>query len=116
MECTMGRLLRTGVLICCVVMVAGAVLYLRQDGALQASYKQFRGEPEALESISGVLAEVRRGSARGIIQLCAIMMIATPVFRVVSAVAGFARMKDGRFTAISLIVLTLLAFGLFASK
>jgi uncharacterized membrane protein len=43
-------------------------------------------------------------------------MIATPVMRVVFAVFGFARQKQWRFVLISLIVLGLLAFGLFGSK
>jgi uncharacterized membrane protein len=59
------------------------------------------------------LREVRAGSARGIIQLSVMTMIATPVTRVAFAVYGFARQRLWTFTAISLTVLGLLAFGLF---
>ncbi|HWE53750.1 MAG TPA: DUF1634 domain-containing protein [Bryobacteraceae bacterium] len=116
MEASMGVLLRNGVITCCAVMVAGAVLYLVRHGNEQASYAKFHGEPPALESIRGVLGQVRAGSARGIIQLAALLMIATPVLRVVIAVFDFARMKDWKFTAISLAVLGLLAFGLFGTR
>ena len=43
-------------------------------------------------------------------------MIATPVMRVAFAVFGFARLKQWRFTLISLTVLGLLAFGLAAQS
>jgi uncharacterized membrane protein len=116
METSMGLLLRTGVITCCAVMLAGAILYLLRHGGEQESYTKFHGEPAALESISGVLGQVRAGSARGIIQLAALLMIATPVLRVVLAVIDFARMKDWKFTGISLLVLGLLAFGLFGTR
>ncbi len=113
---SMGLLLRTGVITCCAVMFAGAILYLLRHGGEQESYTKFHGEPPSLESIAGVFGLVREGSARGIIQLAALMMIATPVLRVVFAVIGFARMKDRKFTGISLLVLALLALGLFGSR
>jgi hypothetical protein len=73
----------------------------------------FHGEPASLESIGGVLREVRAASARGIIQLSVLTMIATPVMRVAFAVYGFTRQRQWVFTAINLTVLALLVFGLF---
>jgi uncharacterized membrane protein len=116
METAMGHLLRTGVIVCCTIMAAGAVLFLLRDGGATSSYTHFAGEPADLKSIAGVLKQTRAGSARGIIQLGALLMIATPVLRVVFAVAGFAKMKDWKFTAISAVVLALLAYGLQASQ
>jgi len=116
MEAAMGHLLRTGVIVCCTIMAAGAVLFLLRGGGATSSYTHFTGEPPDLESIAGVLKQTRAGSAKGIIQLGVLLMIATPVLRVVFAVAGFARMKDWKFTAISLVVLALLAYGLQASN
>src|ERR1700679_2025834 len=116
MEAAMGHLLRTGVIVCCTIMATGAVLFLLQDGGATSSYTHFTGEPGDLKSIAGVLKQTRAGSAKGIIQLGALLMIATPVLRVVFAVAGFARMKDWKFTAISLTVLALLVYGLQASR
>jgi len=109
----MGFLLRTGVLVSCAIMFAGAVLYLLRHGAERESYALFQGEPASLRNISGVLREVRLGGARGFIQLGVLTMIATPVMRVAFAVFGFARQKRWTFALISLTVLGLLAFGLF---
>ena len=116
MDLTMGRVLQGGVITCCAVMLVGAVLYLLQNGDQSTSYSRFLGEPAALESIPAIFHAALKGSAKAIIQLAALLMIATPVMRVVFAVIGFARMKDWKFTAISLTVLALLTFGFFTSR
>ena len=110
MENQMGSLLRAAVILACGIMLAGGVVYLLRHGGERESYAAFHGEPAALEGIRGILREVRAGSARRIIQLSVLMMIATPVMRVAFAVYGFTRQR--LFTGISLTVLALLAFGL----
>jgi uncharacterized membrane protein len=115
MENSMGLLLRTGVLTACAVMLVGAVLYLLRHGGERESFAAFHAEPPAFESVTGIIREAFSGSARGIIQMGALLLIATPVLRVAFAVYGFAREKDPEFVAISLVVLGLLAFGLFGS-
>ncbi|HEY3825408.1 MAG TPA: DUF1634 domain-containing protein [Bryobacteraceae bacterium] len=112
MENQMGSLLRAGVILSCTIMLAGGILYVLRHGAEHESYSMFQGEPAALENIGGILREVRAGSARGIIQLSVLTMIATPVMRVAFAIYGFSRQRQWVFTAISLTVLFLLAFGL----
>lgn len=109
----MGLLLRVGVLASCAVMLVGAVLYLPRYGGERQSFAAFHGEAASLESIPGVIKEASSGSARGIIQLGVLILIATPVMRVIFAVFGFARKRDFKFVAISLAVLALLAIGLF---
>jgi uncharacterized membrane protein len=113
MENSMGLLLRSGVLASCAVMAFGAVLYLQERSGEHESYSVFHGEPASLETISGVIKEASSGTARGIIQLGVLILIATPVMRVTFAVFGFAWERDYKFVAISLAVLALLAFGLF---
>lgn len=108
----MGLLLRAGVVIACAVMFVGGVLYFVRHGEEAPMYGMFHGVPLGLDKVSGVLHEVRVGSARGIIQLSVLLMIATPVMRVAFAVYGFARTKNWLFTGVSLIVLGVLAWGL----
>ena len=113
MELTMSRLLRAGVVVCCTIMAAGAFLFLWRHGGEPAGRHGFRGEPIALKTVGGVVRGAWDGSALAIIQLAALAMIATPVARVAFAVAGFSRLRDWRFAGISLLVLALLAAGLF---
>ena len=112
MENQMGSLLRAGVILACGIMLAGGFVYILRHGGETKSYAVFHGEPASLESIRGIWREVRTGSARGIIQLSVLAMIATPVMRVAFAVYGFTRQRQWLFTGISLTVLALLAFGL----
>jgi uncharacterized membrane protein len=112
METEMGMLLRSGVVAACLIMLVGGVLYILRHGEEQPAYRTFSGAPLGLNSIGGVLREVREGSARGIIQLSVLVMIATPVMRVVFAAYGFTRQRQFIFTIISLVVLGLLTFGL----
>ena len=115
METQMGLLLRAGVLTSCVMMCAGAVLYLLRHGEQQESYMVFHGQPPEFVSLAGIWQAARHGSARGIIQLSVIALIATPVMRVVFAVYAFARQKQWIFSFVSLIVLALLGYGLLVS-
>ncbi len=116
MDREMGSFLRAGVVTACGIMLVGAVLYLIRHGGEHSSYRTFHGQPAPLESVRGIVGQVREGSARGIIQLGVLAMIATPVMRVAFAVYGFARQKDRMFVGISLTVLALLACGLFLLK
>jgi uncharacterized membrane protein len=113
-ELAMGRVLQGGVVLASVVMLAGAVLYFRRHGLEIPHYRVFRGSE--FRSISSVSRAVADGQARGLIQLGALIMIATPVLRVAFAVYGFARERDGLYIGISLTVLSLLAFGLFTQR
>lgn len=112
MEEQMGVLLRTGVVLACAIMLVGAGLYLLRHGGEQESYTTFHGEPAMYKNVSGIFNEVRAGSARGIIQLSALVLIATPVMRVAFAVLAFARQKQWIFSLVSLAVLGLLTAGL----
>jgi uncharacterized membrane protein len=112
MEREMGLLLRVGVILSCGIMLVGGIVYLVRHGGETTSFAKFHGEPPALESIGGILREVRAGSSRAVIQLGVLTMIATPVLRVAFAFYGFARQRQWLFTGISLTVLGLLAFGL----
>ncbi len=110
MDSQMGLLLRWGVIVACTVMIAGGATYLARHGTEMPRYGKFRGEPSDLRTVSGVLTLIRADSGRGIIQLGCILMIATPVMRVLYAVYAFARQRDWMYAGISAIVLGLLIY------
>jgi uncharacterized membrane protein len=56
------------------------------------------------------------GSGRGWIQLGLLLLIATPVARVAFSVYAFARQRDFLYVGVTLIVLTVLLFGLFSQS
>ena len=75
-------------------------------------YHAFRGEPDPLRTIRGIILEARSLSGPGLIQLGLLLLIATPIARVVFSVFGFARQRDRLYVLITLVVLLLLTYSL----
>ncbi|MEO6983448.1 MAG: DUF1634 domain-containing protein, partial [Edaphobacter sp.] len=92
------------------------VLYLRAHSARPVNYRTFLSEPAGLRHPAELFRLVATGDGATIIQLGLLLLIATPVARVVFAVIGFAIEKDRLYVVISLIVLAVLMIGLFHSS
>jgi uncharacterized membrane protein len=108
LEIAMGNMLRIGVTVAALVMVAGGVLYLSQFRGPLPDYQHFHGAPPAYEHIGSILAGVGRLDSGSLIELGILLLIATPIGRVLFGVVGFALLKDRLYTAVSAIVLTIL--------
>jgi uncharacterized membrane protein len=106
----LGRVLQVGVALSAAIVLCGAVIYLTKRLDVAPDYRVFRGEPIDLRSVSGILADARAWSGRGLIQLGLLVLIATPIARVVFSVIGFTRQRDWLYVAITAIVLALLTF------
>ncbi len=111
-EQLIGRLLQIGVLIAAAVTLVGGWLLLIQYGHTQANYGTFRGEPDHLRSLSGILGAARGGESRAIVQLGLALLIATPIARVAFTLVAFALQRDRVYVGVTLLVLALLLFGL----
>ena len=112
-EGIIGNMLRYGVLLAAIVVAIGGGLYLCRYGHERPPYQIFHGEPTDLRSISGIVHFALAGRRRGIIQLGLLLLIATPVARVLFSVYAFARERDWLYVGITLIVLAVLLFSLF---
>jgi uncharacterized membrane protein len=108
-----GDLLRAGVIIAASVVSLGGVVYLVRHGEETPNYRVFLGEPSYLRGVSGIIAESRSLSGRGIIQLGLLLLVATPCARVIFSVAAFAFQGDRTYVIITLIVLAVLSYSLF---
>ncbi|PYX94073.1 MAG: DUF1634 domain-containing protein [Acidobacteria bacterium] len=114
-EYIIGNLLRAGVTLSAIVVLAGGILYLVRYGHSPADYRVFRGEPTDLRHVSGIVRDAAALHSRGIIQLGLLLLIATPIARVAFAVFAFAAEGDRMYVAFSLIVLAILMFSLIGS-
>jgi uncharacterized membrane protein len=112
-EYYMGMLLITGVITASIVVLIGAVIYLFQNPYLTDNYHKFAGEPERLRNLRQILAGAIHFRGRALIQLGLVLLIATPVARVIFAVIGFTIEKDKMYTAVSLLVLLILLISIF---
>ena len=116
MEEIMGRLLQFGVLLASFVMLAGGIFYLRAHRSETPDYRVFTREPQALGHFSGILHGIAAGEPAAIIQVAVLLLIATPVARVVFALIAFAIERDRLYVIVSTIVLAVLLYGFFRSQ
>jgi uncharacterized membrane protein len=115
-EQRMGRVLQIGVAIAALVVFAGGILYLLHQGKTAPDYRNFHDVVPWLKSASGIVGAAIDSRGRALIQLGILLMIATPVMRVVFAVFAFARQKDWLYTGVSCFVLALLVYSLFLAR
>jgi uncharacterized membrane protein len=109
----LGNLLRAGVLLAATVVLFGGILYLIRHGGDNSSRSVFRGEPADLRNVSGIWEDAMHLSGRGMIQAGLLLLVATPVARVIFSVFGFFRERDYTYVVLTLIVLGVLLFSLF---
>jgi uncharacterized membrane protein len=107
-----GALLRYGVTLSAGVVAAGGIWYLIQYGTVSPGYHVFRGEPEYLRHLSGIVSGIPGFHCRRMMQLGLVLLIATPVARVAFSVVAFMLQRDRAYVAITLIVLGVLLFSL----
>jgi uncharacterized membrane protein len=105
-------ILRVGVTAAAAVVSAGGIYYLLQHGGEVPQYRQFRGQPPQLRSVRGVIDFAFASHSRGIIELGLLLLIATPIARVVFSVVAFALQRDRIYVAVTLIVLGVLLYNL----
>ena len=112
----LGNLLRAGVLLAAGVVLVGGVIYLGRHGREPADHKIFHGEPADLRSPTGVVKGALSLRGRGVIQLGLLLLIATPIARVVFSVFAFARQRDWTYVVLTLVVLVVLLCSLFVGE
>lgn len=108
LETIIGNLLRTGVLLAAAIVLAGAGLYLAQHHSDRVNYHTFVAGPQSIRAVSAIVHSAAHLNSEGLIQLGLLLLIATPVARVVMAVVGFALERDRLYVVVSLIVLAVL--------
>jgi uncharacterized membrane protein len=116
LEMVLGRLLRWGVLVAAAIVAAGGLFLLVSRGGWVPDFREFHDAQSPLRSVTGILREALALRPDAIVQTGLLVLIATPVLRVVFSLFGFARQKDWLYVALTLIVLSVLAVGLVGWK
>lgn len=116
LEIAMGRMLQIGVTIAALVVLAGGILYLMRSGGAPPDYHHFHAGSPALETVPGIVAAAMHLDPRGIIELGLLLLIATPVGRVIFGVVGFAILRDRLYVVVSTIVLLVLLASFFSRR
>jgi uncharacterized membrane protein len=111
-EMFLGKMLRWGVLLAALVVFAGGVWFLAESHDVAQNYTTFRGEPAELRSVPDIVQQAIELRPLGVIQLGLLLLIATPVARVLFSVLGFGLERDWMYVVITLLVLALLIYTL----
>src|SRR5690348_6640990 len=111
-QAIIGSLLRTGVFLSAAIVIIGALLLLGGNGHSSHTYNIFRGEPAQLRTLAGIAQGARSGEPGAVIQLGLLLLIATPIARVLFSAIAFAFEHDWMYVSITLIVLSVLLYSL----
>ena len=114
-EIIIGSLLRAGVLIAAAMVLFGAFIYLSHCAFQPTDFRVFRGEAAALRSVPAIVKGALHLDGKSIIQFGLLLLIATPISRVIFSVFGFAIERDHLYVVITLIVLAVLLYSLLGS-
>lgn len=114
-EVWLASLLRAGTLLAAFVLLVTGAMYLARHGQDTPSYQAFHGEPSELKSIDGILHEARSGNREALIMVGLLLLIATPIARVIGCVLAFIAERDLTYIVVSLVVLGGLLFGIVAN-
>ena len=112
LEQMVGTLLRAGVLISALVVLAGGIWWLAEVGGAAPAYNQFQGEPSELRHVGLLATSLAHPRPEIVIQLGLLLLIATPVARVILALVAFALERDFTYVGITVVVLVVLIYSL----
>jgi uncharacterized membrane protein len=113
-ELMVSNLLRTGVTIAGLVVLAGGIYFVLRHGNEPADFGTFHGAAAADRIVGEIVASAFALRARSIIQLGVLLLIATPVLRVALSLVGFALERDWHYVVITAIVLGVLLYSLIS--
>jgi uncharacterized membrane protein len=106
MDQLISKLLRGGVILAAAVVLAGGIWYLASSGEAAPDYQGFHPGVRGLRAL-GTLPMPEALILTGLL-----ILIATPVARVVLALAAFLLEKDNVYTGITAMVLVVLLYSI----
>ena len=106
LEQIVGNLLRTGVTLAGSVVLAGGIWYLAAHGESAPHYRTFRPD------VHGLHALFQLPQPLAVILAGLLILIATPVARVIFALVAFALEHDRAYVVITAIVLAILLYSI----
>jgi uncharacterized membrane protein len=108
----MGNILRLGVILSASIVAAGGIIFLLKHGSEMPHYHSFKSEPHQLRNITEIWQTALQGRGRSLIQLGLLVLIATPVTRIIFSVIGYLIEKDYLYAVLTCTVLCIILFSL----
>ncbi len=98
------------------VILTGGVLLLLRHGGAPTAFHTFIGEPASLRSVPQIVTAAFHGHALAIIQLGILLLVTTPVLRVLFVGIGYVIERDWLYVTVAGIVLAVLGSSLLGHK
>lgn len=113
-ELIMGDLLRTGVILSSIIVFIGGIIYLINHGGEQPDYKTFHGMLLPFHSLPEIFRGILEFRGRALIQAGVLLLIATPIARVVFSIYAFAREGDRLYVFLTSLVLGIIILSMLS--
>jgi len=107
-----GNLLRIGVYVSMGIVIIGGIIYLLDHSTEKIDYAAFDLNRVSLKTVEVIFSEVLTFKGAAVVQFGLLMLIFTPIARVIMAVVSFFLEKDYLYVLIGLIVLSIIMVSL----
>jgi uncharacterized membrane protein len=107
MQAIIGWVLRIGVIVSISIVAFGGIVYLSRHSTELPDHGKFTPLPDFVQ-LPGIIGGIIDFHGRSIIQAGIILLIATPILRIIFSVISFALEKDRLYVCISLLVLLII--------
>ncbi|WP_316835866.1 DUF1634 domain-containing protein [Pedobacter nutrimenti] len=108
----LGTLLRVGVILSMSVVLLGGIIYLLHHGNGLVDYKIFDSSKNQYASILAVFEGIKSMDSQAVIQFGVLLLIFTPITRVVFSIFSFLIERDYMYVLIGVFVLCVILFSL----
>ncbi len=108
----LGTLLRAGVIISMSIVLIGGVIFLIHNKGVIADYKVFKPELAKFSSIAAIFKGVLTFQGDAVVQFGILMLIFTPIARIVFAIFSFLVERDYLYVLIGFIILAIITISL----
>ncbi|UKT62890.1 DUF1634 domain-containing protein [Pedobacter mucosus] len=111
-QVVLGTLLRAGVIISMSIVLLGGIIFLVHNNGIITDYKVFKPELAKFSSIAAIFKGVLTFQGDAIVQFGVLMLIFTPIARIIFAIFSFLLERDYLYVFIGLIILAIITFSL----
>jgi uncharacterized membrane protein len=109
----LGTLLRVGVMVSTGIVLLGGLIYLTAQHNQVVSFENFNPSRTKFSSIAEILSGLKSFDGLAIIQFGVLLLIFTPIARVVFSIFSFLMEKDYMYVLIGIIVLCVIITSLY---
>ncbi|WP_316805712.1 DUF1634 domain-containing protein [Pedobacter agri] len=111
-QVVLGTLLRTGVIISMSIVLIGGIVFLIHNKGVITDYKVFKPELSKFSSIAAIFRGLSTFHGDAIVQFGILMLIFTPIARIVFAIFSFFLERDYLYVLIGFIILAIITISL----